>query len=58
MASIKRKATMIQPLGKESHSIENLDVVAMRIRNLQASQFKIVEALVVLAISKPVKTIF
>ena len=55
---MKRKATMIQPFGKESHSIENLDVVAMRIRNLQASQFKIVEALVVLAISKPVKTIF
>ena len=58
MAPIKRKAIMIQPFGKESPSIENLDVAAMRIRNLQASQFKIVEALVVPAVSKPVKTIF
>ena len=37
---------MIQPFGKKNHSIENLDVDAMRIRNLQTIQFKIVEALV------------
>ena len=42
---------MIQPFGKENHSTENLDVVAVRMRNLQASQFKIVEALVVSTVS-------
>ena len=51
LSRIKREAIMIQPFGKENHSIENLDVVAVRIRNLQASQFKIVEALVVSTVS-------
>ena len=58
LAPIKRDAIMIQPFGKENYSIENLDVVVMQIRNLQTSQFKIVEALVVRRISKPVKNQF
>ena len=58
LAPIKRDAIMIQPFGKENYSIENLDVVVMQIRNLQTSQFKIVEALVVPRISKPVKNQF
>ena len=58
LAPIKREAIMIQPFGKENYSIENLDVVVMQIRNLQTSQFKIVEALVVPRISKPVKNQF
>ena len=58
LAPIKRDAIMIQPFGKENYSIENLDVVVMRIRNFQTSQFKIVEALVVPRISKPVKNQF
>ena len=58
LSRIKREAIMIQPFGKENHSTENLDVVAVRIRNLQASQFKIVEALVVSTASKPVKNQF
>ena len=51
----KWKAIMIQPFGKENHSIENLDSDAMRIRNLQTIQFKIVEAFDVPTISKSVK---
>ena len=58
LAPIKREAIMIQPFGKENYSIENLDVVVMQIRNLQTSQFKIVEALVVPRVSKPVKNQF
>ena len=58
LAPIKREAIMIQPFGKENYSIENLDVVVMRIRNFQTSQFKTVEALVVPRISKPVKNQF
>ena len=58
LAPIKRDAIMIQPFGKENYSVENLDVVVMQIRNLQTSQFKIVEALVVPRISKPVKNQF
>ena len=58
LAPIKRDAIMIQPFGKENYSIENLDVVVMQIRNLQTSQFKIVEALIVPRISKPVKNQF
>ena len=58
LAPIKRDAIMIQPFGKENYSIENLDVVVMQIRNLQTSQFKIIEALVVPRISKPVKNQF
>ena len=47
---------MIQPFSKKNHSIENLDADAMRIRNLQTIQFKIVEALDVPTISKSVKS--
>ena len=47
---------MIQPFGKKNHSTENLDADAMRIRNLQTIQFKIVEALDVTTISKSVKS--